>query len=62
MVLDLSCNARLVDLIMLNTMSVDQPRGVEDANLEKKRLRVNAHSTRSQAPALTTTPFVVVIS
>ena len=62
MVLDLSCNALLVELVMLNTVSVDQPGGVEDANLGRKRLRVNAHSARSQAPALTTTPLVVVIS
>jgi len=62
LVLDLSCNALPVELVMLNVVSVDQPRGVEDANLERKRLNVNAHSARSQAPVLTTTPLVVVTS
>lgn len=60
MVLDLSCNALLVELVMLDT--VDQPRGVEDANLGREKLRVNAQSPRSQAPALTTTPLVLIIS
>ena len=38
-VIDLSCNTLPVELVLLKTASVDQPRSVENANLEK-RLRV----------------------
>ena len=48
MVLDLSCNALLVNLVMLNTVSVQQPRSVEDADLGRKKVRVDAHSARSK--------------
>jgi len=47
--LDLSCNTLIVELVLLKTASVDQSRGVEDGNLEK-RLRVFACS---QKPMLT---------
>ena len=36
MIFDLSCNTILVALVLLNTTSIGQSRGVEDANLGKR--------------------------
>jgi hypothetical protein len=56
--LDLSRNALLVELVLLKTASVGQPRRVEDANLGK-RLRI---LTMFKNLALTTMPFLLVSS
>ena len=54
--LDLSDNLFLVELVLLNTSSVGQPRGVEDANLGT-RLCI---FTTLEMPVLTTAPFLLV--
>jgi len=56
--LDLSYNAVIVELVLLETASVGQSRGVEDANLEK-RLHVFACS---QVPILTAIPLLLLSS
>ena len=56
--LNLSSDILLMDLILLNTASVGQPRCVKDANLER-RLHI---LTMLKAPALTTMSFLLVSS
>ena len=58
MLLDLSCNTLIVELVLLETASVGQSRGVEDANLEK-RLHVFACS---QVPVHTAIPLLLLSS
>jgi len=60
MLLDLSCNTLLVELILilLKTASVGQARCVEDANLGRRL----AYSPHSDTLARTTRPFLLVNS
>ena len=58
MLLDLSCNTPLVELIVLKTASVGQARCVEDTNLGKRLGVVTAF----RQLALTTIPFLLVNS
>ena len=55
---NLSSNIFLVELVLLDTASVGQPRGIEDAHLgEKLRILITL-----KTPALTTMPFLLLIS
>ena len=58
--LDLGRNTPLVELVLLNTPSVGQPRGVEDANLGKRLY--TTHPPHPKVPALTIIPFLLVNS
>ena len=44
MLLDLTCNTFLVELVLLNATGVGQPRRIEDANLGKRLRLVNRNT------------------
>jgi len=56
--LNLSRDSTVVELVLLKITCLDEPRCIEDANLEKGLSRL----TRITAPKLTTTPFLLVNS